>query len=208
MEDRLILICDGNIHTVEYIVSHGLYPSALVFEPLMFQEMAPYLRETDDILLIVKGLTDFTLKDIYSLLSKFKEYEGKYNSVTVLSNMDLGYVENIYYKYSGDLFYSSELLYVDRKKYFNIDIEGNILENNKKKKYSYTGDSAIINPILNKLMSKYGVLSESAKRMKIYGKNSKEIVKINNSEYLDNITIIDMYKDKKKRVEDGGTDEN
>ena len=54
--DRLILICEGGIHTVEYLQRNGIFPGALVIEPNRFKDMTPYLTKEDEILLIIKGL--------------------------------------------------------------------------------------------------------------------------------------------------------
>ena len=53
--DRLIVICEGGVHTVEYLHRNGVYPGAMLIEPGKFQEISPYLTKDDDILLLIKG---------------------------------------------------------------------------------------------------------------------------------------------------------
>ena len=132
--DRLIVICEGGVHTVEYLQRNGVFPAAMVLEPKKFQDMSPYLTIDDDILLIISGLTDFTMSDIYNLLSQFKEYENRFKRVTILTNIPLGVIPYDYYLYSGDLFYGSVIKVSNNKKY-ELDSNGNV-ETQKKSFFS------------------------------------------------------------------------
>ena len=129
--ERLIVICEGGLHTVEYLQRNGVYPAAMVIEPSKFQDMSPYLSKDDDILLIIKGLTDFTMASVYGLLNKFKEYQEKYKRVTIMTNIPLGNVDFDYYLYEGDIFYGNVQL-VSGKKKVDIDVNGGLMDAQKK----------------------------------------------------------------------------
>jgi hypothetical protein len=188
--DRLIVICEGGVHTVEYLQRNGVFPAAMVLEPKKFQDMSPYLTKDDDILLIISGLTDFTMSDIYNLLSKFKEYENRFKRVTILTNIPLGVIPYDYYLYSGDLFYGSVIKVSNNKKY-ELDSNGNV-DTQKKSFFSKKSDVVVENK--NPITFQFKKYNDRKVKLMIYGKRDKEIVEtISHYEYEDKIKVVDLF---------------
>ena len=188
--DRLIVICEGGVHTVEYLPRNGVFPAAMVLEPKKFQDMSPYLTKDDDILLIISGLTDFTMSDIYNLLSKFKEYENRFKRVTILTNIPLGVIPYDYYLYSGDLFYGSVIKVSNNKKY-ELDSNGNV-ETQKKSFFSKKSEEVVENK--NPITFQFKKYNDRKVKLMIYGKRDKEIVEtISHYEYEDKIKVVDLF---------------
>lgn len=114
---RLTLICDGGAPFLEYFMANGIYPSYAVFDLESFQMMASYLTAEDDLLIVVHGLTDFTMSGIHTVYGSLMQNKDKFGSLTVLSDLPLS-IDGGYFLYSGDLFYGS-VKYVgpDKKEY-------------------------------------------------------------------------------------------
>lgn len=104
-KSKLIVICEGQAHMLEYLINNGVYPSVAVLDALKLREIAPYLTPYDDIMVIIKGLTDFTMSEVYTLISDLKEFEKEVKSINIFSNIYLGDIDFTYYLYSGDLFH-------------------------------------------------------------------------------------------------------
>ena len=115
--DKLVVISDGGAHTIEYLIKNGVIPTAVVIEPDRFQELSPYMNEDYDILLLIKGLTDFSMASVYAALSKLEEIQEKFKRVTIMTNIPLGNVKYEYYLYSGDLFYGNIKKVINKKQY-------------------------------------------------------------------------------------------
>lgn len=200
--DRLIVICEGGVHTVEYLHRNGVYPGAMLIEPGKFQEISPYLTKDDDILLIIKGLTDFTMTSIYGLLAKFDEYKNKFKRVTILTNIPLGAVSYDYYLYTGDLFYGS-VKKVINKKVYDLDSNGNIVENQKKFTFSKKKDNYKLE--YNPIMTQFKKYNNKKVRIMIYGKMSMTEPNISTAlEYEEKVKVVDLYnkENKNKNVEE------
>lgn len=105
--ERLVLITEGGVHMIEYLLHNRVVANSIVLDATKFKEILPYLDTSDDVLLIIKGLTDFTMSDIYTLIGSFKQNIDKLGRVTILSNVMLGKIDFDYYLYSGDLFYGN-----------------------------------------------------------------------------------------------------
>lgn len=200
--DRLIVICEGGVHTVEYLHRNGVYPGAMLIEPGKFQEISPYLTKDDDILLIIKGLTDFTMTSIYGLLAKFDEYKNKFKRVTILTNIPLGAVSYEYYLYTGDLFFGSVKKVVNKKVY-DLDVNGNIVENQKKFTFNKKKDNYKLE--YNPIMAQFKKYNNKRVRIMIYGKMSMTEPNISTAlEYEEKVKVVDLYnkENKNKNVEE------
>jgi len=193
--DRLIVICEGGVHTMEYLHKNGVYPSAMLIEPTKFQEISPYLTQEDDILLIINSLTDFTMQSIYGLLGKFKEYESRYKRVTIFSNIPLGSVSYDYYLYSGDLFYG-DVCKISNKKKIELDENGNEIAKNEKKVFLKKRTPAVKGK--NPIMLQFRKYNNKKVKLMIYGRAKgvgiDEVEKKTSFEYEDKIKVIDLYK--------------
>lgn len=191
--ERLIVICEGGLHTVEYLQRNGVYPAAMVVEPAKFQDMSPYLTKDDDVLLIIKGLTDFTMASVYGLLNKFKEYESKINNVTILTNIPLGNIDFDYYLYEGDIFYGS-VQKVSGKKKFDIDINGEIIDKTQKK--SFFNRKQVVKAVdRNPIMFSFKKYNNKKIKIMIYGKvmNNDPVV-VPQFDYEEKVKVVDLYQ--------------
>ena len=190
--ERLIVICEGGLHTVEYLQRNGVYPAAMVIEPSKFQDMSPYLSKDDDILLIIKGLTDFTMASVYGLLNKFKEYQEKYKRVTIMTNIPLGNVDFDYYLYEGDIFYGNVQL-VSGKKKVDIDVNGGLMDAQKKSLFSKGGPVKSVN--FNPIMYQYRRYNNKRVKLMIYGKVAMNDPVVTSSyDYEEKVKVVDLYK--------------
>jgi hypothetical protein len=190
--ERLIVICEGGLHTVDYLQKNGVYPAAMVIEPSKFQDMSPYLSGDDDILLIIKGLTDFTMASIYALLNKFKEYQSKYKRVTIMTNIPLGNVDFDYYLYEGDIFYGNVQL-VSGKKKMDIDINGNLIDNQSKSFFGKKGPAKAVD--FNPVMYQYKKYNNKRVKLMIYGKVAmNDPVVTSQFAYEEKVKVVDLYK--------------
>lgn len=190
--ERLIVICEGGLHTVEYLQRNGVYPAAMVIEPSKFQDMSPYLSKDDDILLIIKGLTDFTMASVYGLLNKFKEYQEKYKRVTIMTNIPLGNVDFDYYLYEGDIFYGNVQL-VSGKKKTDIDVNGGLMDAQKKGLFSKGGPVKAVD--FNPIMYQYRRYNNKRVKLMIYGKVAMNDPVVTSSyDYEEKVKVVDLYK--------------
>lgn len=207
MEDRLVLICEGGAHTVEYFHKNGVYPSAVVFNATKYREMIPYLTENDEVLVLVKGLTDFTLQDIYAMLNDILDTGRKLKSVTVMSNIHLGKIPSPYYLYSGDLFYG-EVKKVENNKVMDLTPEDIYIEEsegsnevekvskNKKnvKSKSMQGDKRSINGVIKR----YTKYNKRNTKITIYGSNVREVESTEEvDEIVDKLIKVDLFNKSK-----------
>ena len=194
--DRLIVICEGGVHTIEYLHKNGVFPASMVIEPMKFQEMSPYLTKDDDILLIIKGLTDFTMSNIYALISKFKEYESKYKRVTILTNVPLGSIPYEYYLYSGDLFYG-DVKKISNNKEYPLDENGNVEE--VKKGFSFGKKKVVeVKQAKNPITFQFKKYNDKKTKLMIYGKINTEMEPVQQFRYEDSIKLVDLYSKNKE----------
>lgn len=198
---RLILIAEGAAHTVEYFHKNKVYPGAVVFEATKFTEMAPYLTKNDEVLVVIKGLTDFNLAEIYSLINELEKVEEKIHDITIMSNMDLGKIPTPYHRYSGDLFYG-EVLQVINSKFYAVEDSNKTEDENSKKgkknKKSKTTAQAEYTPKLkpvNGVMTHFKSYNDSSVQFKVYG-STKRVIEPTHS--LDNVinklVEVDLFK--------------
>lgn len=185
--ERLILICDGGVHTLEYIHKHKIYPGIVIFDINKFQEIVPYLHNEDEILLIIKGLTDFKMSEVYALLKKFQENEDKVKSITILSNITLGVIPYEYYLYEGDLFFGNVKLISGNEEY-QIDEKGNIVES--KGMFRRRHKNLTYNPISHKFRK----FNDRTIRSVFYGNKVGQLERKEEDEIIKNIILVDIYK--------------
>ena len=193
--DKLAVISDGGAHTIEYLIKNGVIPSAVVIEPDRFQELSPYMNEDWDILLIIKGLTDFSMASVYAALSKLEEIQEKFKRVTIMTNIPLGNVKYEYYLYSGDLFYGEVKKVINRKQY-DLDEMGNIIEKQQQK--SFFNKKNVVEPVKGKnpIMFKFKKYNDKRTKVMFYGTKPKEettIETVQKVEYEDKVRAVDLY---------------
>lgn len=197
----LYVIAEGEAHTLEYLNRNGLYPHIAVWEAYKFKELIPYLPQDADILLVLNGLTTFSLAAVYELLSDLEGVKAKVNSVTVLSNLDLGVVPYDYYKYTGDLFYGAVYEKVDKAWVaYNPEVES---KTSKKKgvfrpKHGEAPEIRSENFSINAVMRGYSIYNDRKVKVTIHGKTNTEIVPLfrPDDNLASKIIIVDAFKDK------------
>lgn len=106
--NRLFLICEGGYHTLYYLVRHGLTPDRVYFDPLAIKMYIPYIEKEDEVLIVLNGLTDFTLKEVHELMKSLHELFGEQtNNIKLFSPFRLNGLYYSYYIYNNDLIYSN-----------------------------------------------------------------------------------------------------
>lgn len=180
-DKRLVVICEGGAHTIEYLHKNKVFPGAVIFSATKFREIAPYLTKNDDLLVVVKGLTDFSMVDIYALFNDIEEMDmkSKLFDITIMSNINLGFVTLPYFLYTGDLFYG-EVKRVEKGKVYDIlDQDGDIVQKEKKslfgkkKKASELDKKLLEMKVINTVVSRYKVYSKRDIKFTIYGSDKK-----------------------------------
>lgn len=196
---RLVLVTEGDAHMMEYFIKNGVYPGALILTPSKFKEIVPYLTSNDDVLIVVKGLTDFSLAEVYMLIDDLADSEDKLYNATVLSNVDLGVTALPYYFYEGDLFYGAvrKVRMGKYSPYITNETESEQPSNKKSKKDKKVKQQQKIidNKTINPVMSRYKVYNKLDTKLMIYGSEKSNTIEVDSSDdYLkDKIIIIDAF---------------
>ena len=169
---RLTVVTEGGAHSFEYFVNNGVLPSSILFSAVKFKEVAPYLSSDDVILVVIKGLTDFSLAEVYGLIDDLEIVRSKVAEITIVSNVDLGYIESPYYLYKGDLFYGKMTEMSKGKKVVPPKQKSDTSEKSGKK--SSTGVKNSVEPLaINTVMSRYKVFNKNYNntdnKPKVYG---------------------------------------
>lgn len=141
MTKKLYVISEGGLHTLEYLVRRGIYPDYYFIEPLDMKKYIPYIKEEDDVLVLVNGLTDFSLVDLYTIINDLLISNLKM-SITVMSTVKLIKFPVTYYRYTGDLFYS-KVYGVSNEKRVELDSG-----ETKKKGQKETKSDLVINKVI------------------------------------------------------------
>jgi len=191
-KQRLIVICEGQAHMIEYLHTNGVYPDMVILDAIKVKELAPYLLETDEILLIIKGLTDFTMSEVYMLLSDLQDFWKSVKSVNVFSNVYIGKVPFKYYMYSGDLFYGDVSEVEDGKIKEKVKVKSVQADKGKKsvEKGAISEDTSNKNTFI-KTYKKYG---NRGVKLQIFGRKLKDIPVVDSVSTLEEkIVIVDIF---------------
>jgi hypothetical protein len=188
MEENLTIICEGGVHTIEYIHQHHIFPQKVLLKPLKFDDIVPYLSKQEEILVIIRGLTDFTIAEIYVLMEKLEENQEQISKITILSNLKLGEIKYDYYLYSGDLFYG-EIKFVSNNETYEITPEGEPILDQGRFSKTKTHKEGMKNPI----MVNFTKFNDRKTKLGLYGKDKKEDKKEIHEEYSDKIVMVDFF---------------
>lgn len=196
-EKNLILVCEGQIHTVEYMHKNKVYPNTAIFDCSKFKEIAPYLGSKDDILVVINGAIDFSLAMIYSLFRDLDYIESKVHNITILSNIDLGKINTPYYLYEGDLFYGKVCKVVKGKKIMpdeEVEEGKGLLKNLFSKKPKKIVEVKVeTNPLeVNEVMKSFLKYSKP-RNITIHGVTKKQMNTYIN-EFEEKIVDVDLFK--------------
>ncbi|MNL91404.1 hypothetical protein D3C81_11390 [compost metagenome] len=109
---KFIVVAEGGETLLKYLNKNNVYPDEVFFSVSRFKERSAYFSKEDTVLIIVHGLTDLTVKDIYEVINTLLENRGTEDiedagDITLMSNMDLGRLKIPYYLYYGDLFFGN-----------------------------------------------------------------------------------------------------
>lgn len=191
---RLVTILEGGVFTLEYLHGNGVFPEIVVTDPSKFRELVPYLDEEDEILLIVKGLTDFTVSEIYAIIEDFESLGDSVKSLCILSNIDLGMLDYEYFLYSGDLFYSTSVMRVLKGKKTPLDEEVKGKSKKKEKSSDTLSIGGDTNPT-NGVAARYLVYSKRDVKVTIHDAPAKEQEVDINAEYvLSKLVKVDLFE--------------
>lgn len=174
---KLILICEGGAHTVEYFHKNRVYPHSIVLTTTKFKEMMPYLTKDDEVLVIIKGLTDFSMVEIYALIKDLEDSQEKISGFTVMSNIELGKIPTPYYLYEGDLFYGGVKQVVNGKQ-SEILTDEDSTKTKKKKSKNATKERLSKNSndkvSTNAVIDGYKIYNKRDIKFQVYGSERRE----------------------------------
>lgn len=198
-KDNLILVTEGNLDSIKYFMENGVYPDTVLSNILDLKEKIPYFTEKDHILVVIKGFSDFTLKELYLAIEEIEKIKKYLGSFIIMSNVELG-IEN-YYLYKGDLFYGKIEEIKSKKKKINTEnVVSKLLKTFKKEKSEKKETEEENNMYcINEIMRGYLVFNDK-KDPDVYLKENKSILvtieeDIEESKKLaSNILDVDLFK--------------
>lgn len=198
-KDNLILVTEGNLDSIKYFMENGVYPDTVLLNILDLKEKIPYFTEKDHILVVIKGFSDFTLKELYLAIEEIEKIKKYLGSFIIMSNVELG-IEN-YYLYKGDLFYGKIEEIKSKKKKINTEnVVSKLLKIFKKEKSEKKETEEENNMYcINEIMRGYLVFNDK-KDPDVYLKENKSILvtieeDIEESKKLaSNILDVDLFK--------------
>lgn len=199
----LTVVCEGRHHMLEYLNRNGVYPSRAIFDSRKYREIAPYLKEEDEVLVIINGATDFSMSKIYGLLRDVEESMKKVRSIKIMSNIPLGGVKTKYVQYKGDLFYgevekkNEEVIEVEEGE--ELGIRGKIKNKLKAGRSSNVEKEACV-----KERGKFGIFVKKEEKVeeKVEVNEEMKEYKEKYSRKIDEVQIWDIEESVKKEEED------
>lgn len=210
IQETLTIATEGGRHMIAYLLANGVKADTYVLEPVKLKQFVPYINNNSHLLLIIKGLTDFTIADIYNMIEYIGQGGVPLENVNILSNIDLGDIGISYYFYTGDLFWGDVFLVDKNKKRHKLTVDGKIAKELDKEKtfidkiakkevereQSKQKKRTRHNPIMHKY-TRFTVDRELPKdRMYIYDRE-KEIETVNEDTLLEHITEVDLFTNNK-----------
>lgn len=102
----LYVLTDDGVTVIEYLQRNGVYPHKYGLVSESFKSVAPYLSREDTVMVISKGLIDWSLLRLMNLLGEVYDCKDRVADILVYSNIELP----LEYKYTlidGDLFYGT-----------------------------------------------------------------------------------------------------
>lgn len=194
-ESRLFIVIEGTPHDVQYFFNHGVYPNTFILDPSRLAEVLYTIQPEDDILFIVKGLTHFSLREVYETSALLEQVQDKVNSVVILTNVALGTLAMEYYTYKGDLFYG-DVFKTEKGKLIQIFEEG---DNSKLRGKTEKIERKKPNPQVlhyeNPLLKGYKQYRQSNQNLSILGKNLDTVEEKAGNQYTheEKLIILDIF---------------
>ncbi|HBF1820701.1 TPA: hypothetical protein KNT04_002680 [Clostridioides difficile] len=206
MSDKnLILLTEDGVVSTAYFIKNNVYPTMVFFNIMDLIERMPYLTQNDHVLILIKGLCDFTKEEINLLCKYFDKIKDNIGSFVILSNIELNISE--YYLYQDDLFYGkikevkNRMSYISNK---NDKVSKKIMNFiiNKKNKDNIDIDKDDIRENIyniNNILKGY-LAFNNKKDIDIFEKQNKtifldtDIEKEENNKYCSEIFKINLFK--------------
>ncbi|HBG5344062.1 TPA: hypothetical protein KQG29_001426 [Clostridioides difficile] len=206
MSDKnLILLTEDGVVSTAYFIKNNVYPTMVFFDIMDLIERMPYLTQNDHILILIKGLCDFTKEEINLLCKYFDKIKDNIGSFVILSNIELNI--NEYYLYQDDLFYGKIKEVKNRMSYISNKNDKvskkimNFITNKKNKDNIDIAKDDIRENIynINNILKGYLVFNNK-KDIDIFEKQNKtifldtDIEKEENNKYCSEIFKINLFK--------------
>lgn len=97
----LVAILEGGRPTLAYLVQNNIVPDTVFYDFSDFEDYSSFFPDDTDILILIKGMTEYTKVKLYDLLDVIKGLENK-KSLTLATNVDLGILSVDSYYYFDD----------------------------------------------------------------------------------------------------------
>lgn len=206
MSDKnLILLTEDGVVSTAYFIKNNVYPTMVFFNIMDLIERMPYLTQNDHVLILIKGLCDFTKEEINLLCKYFDKIKDNIGSFVILSNIELNISE--YYLYQDDLFYGKIKEVKNRMSYISNKNDKvskkimNFIINKRNKDNIYIDKDDIRENIynINNILKGYLVFNNK-KDIDIFEKQNKtifldtDIEKEENNKYCSEIFKINLFK--------------
>ncbi|MFA8997942.1 hypothetical protein ACEI87_09725 [Clostridioides difficile] len=206
MSDKnLILLTEDGIVSTAYFIKNNVYPTMVFLDIMDLIDRMPYLTQNDHVLIVIKGLCDFTKEEVHLLCKYFDKIKNNIGSFVILSNIELDI--NEYYLYQGDLFYGkikevkNRMSYISNK---NIKVSEKIMKfiinkRNKEKIDMIKEDIEDNIYNINNILKGYLVFNSKVD-IDIFEKQNKtifldtDIEKEENNKYCSEIFKINLFK--------------
>lgn len=192
VQKRLTVVTEGGIHSIEYLNNNLVFPNTVIIHPNKLRSILPFMDENDVIFLIIKGLTDFNMMDVYAMLRDIKDIEQSGVDIYVMSNVPLGNIELPYYEYQGDLFEGTVRRVIKTKQYkLNYKGEEITKETPKEERQEATG-----NIIAHKMYE----FNNPRVKIGIHGEEEKvdeQVRFYDEKKLLNDIIIVDRFANRK-----------
>lgn len=85
----LVAILEGGRPTLDYLMQNNIIPDQVFYDFSEFKDYSIYFPDDTDLLILIKGMIDYTKVKVYDLIDVIKSIENK-KSVTLATNVDLG----------------------------------------------------------------------------------------------------------------------
>lgn len=188
---RVFLICEGEHHTLLYLLNNGLVPFRVYFDALAIRMYLPYMTKEDEVLIVLTGLTDFTAKEIDELMRMLHEFYGERSTnIKLFTPFRLVGIDHNYYIYSNDLVYCDVKGVVEGK----IVTLTNTLTSKNNTKDLNTETKVLKNVVLEPYLTFEGVEVGTVDTVIVENDVEGTVETVNNDPYINSILRVDMYK--------------
>lgn len=119
----LYVLVDSGVSTVVYLMQNRVFPTKYALHSESVKEITPYLTNKDAVVVIMQGLTNWSLLQASNLISDLDVCKDRVGLLRIYSTCELP-IKQPYTLVSGDLFYGSFVDISDKKrsKPYNSDI--------------------------------------------------------------------------------------